>query len=121
MGSTPDEATVRALVQWLAENTTGIWATDSLREWPPAKAHEDRACGMLAVPVSQIFRNYLLWFRPELMQTIKWAGEPVKVTGADGASAPRTSFSPWLETVRGHSALWGRGNWKSPASCEARC
>jgi two-component system, chemotaxis family, sensor kinase Cph1 len=110
MGVTPDEATVRELSQWLAENTTGIWSTDSLaREWPPAKAHAERACGVLAVPVSQIFRNYLLWFRPELMQTIKWAGEPVKVTDADGASAPRTSFSPWLETVRGHSAAWRQG------------
>jgi light-regulated signal transduction histidine kinase (bacteriophytochrome) len=110
MGATPDEHTVRALTDWLAENTSGVWATDSLaREWPPAKAHQDKACGVLAVPVSQIFRNYLLWFRPELMQTIKWAGEPVKLRGADGASAPRTDFSPWLETVRGHSASWRQG------------
>lgn len=110
LGATPDEATVRSLTHWLAENTTGIWATDSLaRHWPPAKAHEDRACGLLAVPVSQIFLNYLLWFRPEVMQTIKWAGEPVKIEGADGASAPRTNFSPWLETVRGHSATWRQG------------
>jgi light-regulated signal transduction histidine kinase (bacteriophytochrome) len=110
LGATPDEETVRGLTHWLAENTTDVWATDSLaRQWPPAKAHEDRACGVLAVPVSQIFRNYLLWFRPEVMQTIKWAGEPVKVEGADGASAPRTSFSPWLETVRGHSATWRQG------------
>jgi two-component system, chemotaxis family, sensor kinase Cph1 len=110
LGATPDEETVRALTHWLAEHTSGVWATDSLaREWPPAKAHEDRACGVLAVPVSQIFRNYLLWFRPEVMQTIKWAGEPVKIEDADGASAPRTNFSPWLETVRGHSAIWRQG------------
>ncbi|SAK87423.1 two-component sensor kinase [Caballeronia catudaia] len=110
LGATPDEDTVRALTHWLAQNTSGVWATDSLaREWPPAKAYEDKACGVLAVPVSQIFRNYLLWFRPEVMQTIKWAGEPVKIENADGASAPRTSFSPWLETVRGHSAMWRQG------------
>ncbi|KXU87203.1 ATPase [Caballeronia megalochromosomata] len=110
LGSTPDEDTVRALTHWLAEHTSGVWATDSLaREWAPAKAHEHNACGVLAVPVSQIFRNYLLWFRPEVMQTIKWAGEPVKIEGADGASTPRTNFSPWLETVRGHSAMWRQG------------
>ncbi len=110
MGSTPDEATVRELTYWLAENTTGVWATDSLvRELPSAHAYIDKACGVLAVPVSQIFHNYLLWFRPELMQTIKWAGEPKKIVDADGASAPRTSFSPWLETVRGHSAVWRPG------------
>jgi len=110
LGSTPDEDTVRALTHWLADHTSGVWATDSLaREWPPAQAHQDKACGVLALPVSQIFRNYLLWFRPELMQTIKWAGEPVKIEDADGASAPRTNFSPWLETVRGHSAMWRQG------------
>ncbi|KMZ11336.1 Phytochrome, two-component sensor histidine kinase [Candidatus Burkholderia humilis] len=110
MGATPDQDTVRDLTHWLAENTTGVWATDSLaREWPPAKAHIDKACGVLAVPVSQIFCNYLLWFRPELMQPIKWAGEPLKITNAEGASAPRTNFLPWLETVRGHSALWRPG------------
>ncbi|MDR5878162.1 ATP-binding protein [Caballeronia sp. LZ032] len=110
LGATPDEDTVRALTHWLAEHTSGVWATDSLaRQWPPAKAHEDRACGVLAVPVSQIFRNYLLWFRPEVMQTIKWAGEPVKIEDGAGASAPRTSFSPWLETVRGHSKPWRAG------------
>ncbi|BAN23304.1 ATP-binding protein [Caballeronia insecticola] len=110
LGATPDEDTVRALTQWLAEHTSGVWATDSLaRQWPPARAHVDSACGVLAVPVSQIFRNYLLWFRPEVMQTIKWAGEPVKIEDAAGASAPRTNFSPWLETVRGHSAMWRQG------------
>jgi len=110
MGATPDEDTVRALTHWLAENTSSVWATDSLmRHWPPAQAHQDTVCGVLAVPVSQIFRNYLLWFRPELTQTIKWAGEPVKISGADGASAPRRSFSPWLETVRGRSASWRQG------------
>jgi two-component system, chemotaxis family, sensor kinase Cph1 len=110
LGATPDEDTVRALTHWLAEHTTGVWATDSLaREWSGGKAVEDKACGVLAVPVSQIFRNYLLWFRPEVMQTIKWAGEPVKIENADGASAPRTNFSPWLETVRGHSAMWRQG------------
>ncbi|MDR5854627.1 ATP-binding protein [Caballeronia sp. LZ062] len=107
IGATPDEETVRALTLWLAENTSGVWSTDSLaRQWPPGEAHQDTACGVLAVPVSQIFRNYLVWFRPEVMQTIEWAGEPVKIARADGASAPRTSFSPWLETVRGHSVSW---------------
>jgi light-regulated signal transduction histidine kinase (bacteriophytochrome) len=40
------------------------------------------------------------------MRTIEWAGEPVKLRAADGANAPRTDFSPWLETIRDHSATW---------------
>lgn len=107
IGATPDEDTVRALAQWLAGSTSGVYATDTLpKVWPRAAQHADTACGVLAVPVSQIFRNYLLWFRPEVMRTIEWAGEPVKLRAADGANAPRTDFSPWLETIRDHSATW---------------
>ncbi|SAL74746.1 sensory box histidine kinase [Caballeronia terrestris] len=106
-GATPDEDTLRALTLWLAENTTGIYATDALPQaWPPAAEHTETACGVLAVPVSQIFRNYLLWFRPEVIRTIEWAGEPIKLRAPDGANAPRTDFSPWVETVRNLSPAW---------------
>ncbi len=111
IGSTPDEDTVLALSQWLAasaKGAKGVYATDALPvEWPRASQHIDTASGILAVPISQIFRNYVIWFRPETLQTIKWAGEPVKrVSPKDGSVAPRKDFAPWLETVRNHSTRW---------------
>jgi light-regulated signal transduction histidine kinase (bacteriophytochrome) len=107
IGATPDADTVLALTQWLAASTSGVYATDALPlAWPRAAQHADTACGVLAVPVSQIFRNYVLWFRPEVMRTIEWAGEPVKLRAADGSNAPRTDFTPWLETIRNHSMKW---------------
>jgi two-component system, chemotaxis family, sensor kinase Cph1 len=108
VGSTPDQDTVLALAQWLASSTTGVYATDALPEaWPRASRHTDTASGILAVPISQIFRNYVIWFRPESMRTIKWAGEPVKrVSSQDGSVAPRRDFAPWLETVRNRSLHW---------------
>jgi light-regulated signal transduction histidine kinase (bacteriophytochrome) len=108
VGSTPDAETVLALAQWLASSTTGVYATDALSEaWPRASLHVDTASGILAVPISQIFRHYVIWFRPETTRTIKWAGEPVKrVSGQDGSIAPRKDFAPWLETVRNRSLHW---------------
>jgi two-component system, chemotaxis family, sensor kinase Cph1 len=108
VGSTPDEETVLALAQWLASSTTGVYATDSLaQEWPRASHYTDTASGILAVPISQIFRNYVIWFRPETTRTITWAGEPVKgVSSQGGAVAPRKDFAPWLETVRNRSLRW---------------
>jgi two-component system, chemotaxis family, sensor kinase Cph1 len=108
VGSTPDAETVLALAQWLASSTTGVYATDALSEaWPRASRHVDTASGILAVPISQIFRHYVIWFRPETTRTIKWAGEPVKrVSGQDGSVAPRKDFAPWLETVRNRSLQW---------------
>ncbi len=86
----------------------GVYATHTLAEvWPRAARHIDTASGILAVPTSQIFRNYVIWFRPETALTIKWAGEPVKrVSAHDGSFAPRKDFTPWLETVRNRSMHW---------------
>lgn len=108
VGSTPDQETVLALSQWLSSSTTGVYSTDALSQaWPRASSHTDTASGILAVPISQIFRNYVLWFRPETTRTITWAGEPVKrVSSQDGSVAPRKDFAPWLETVRNCSIRW---------------
>ncbi|KQR87365.1 ATPase [Burkholderia sp. Leaf177] len=108
VGATPDAETVLALAQWLESSTKGVYATDSLaEEWPRASRHIDTASGILAVPISQIFRNYVIWFRPEAARTIKWAGEPVKrVSSQDGSVAPRKDFAPWLEIVRNRSLHW---------------
>jgi chemotaxis family two-component system sensor kinase Cph1 len=108
IGQTPDKDTVLALAQWLASNTAGVYATDALpEEWPRASGHSDCASGILAVPISQIFRNYVIWFRPETTRTIKWAGEPVKqVSSQDARISPRKDFSPWLEIVRNRSLRW---------------
>ncbi|MFK4440898.1 chemotaxis family two-component system sensor kinase Cph1 [Caballeronia udeis] len=108
VGFTPDQETVLALAQWLASITSGVYATDALSQaWPRASRHTDTASGILAVPISQIFRNYVIWFRPETTRTITWAGEPVKrVSSQDGGVLPRKDFTPWLETVRNRSLRW---------------
>ncbi|OXC74666.1 Phytochrome, two-component sensor histidine kinase [Caballeronia sordidicola] len=108
IGSTPDQDTVLALSQWLSSSTSGVYATDALSQaWPRASRHTDTASGILAVPISQIFRNYVIWFRPETTRTITWAGEPVKrVSSQNGSVAPRKDFAPWLETVRNRSIRW---------------
>jgi two-component system, chemotaxis family, sensor kinase Cph1 len=59
--------------------------------------------------VSRTPRDYVLWFRPELIQTVSWAGNPDKTadTGADRVNlTPRNSFAEWRETVRLHSSPW---------------
>jgi chemotaxis family two-component system sensor kinase Cph1 len=50
----------------------------------------------------------VLWFRPELLQTITWAGDPRKADAAagDGRIHPRRSFDSWVETIRGRAAPW---------------
>jgi PAS domain-containing protein len=53
-----------------------------------------------------------MWFRPEVVRTVNWAGEPPqqKDEGGNGNQPktlhPRESFETWKELVRGRSAPW---------------
>ena len=79
-------------------------------EW--ADEISDVASGLLAIRISDVRQSYLMWFRPEVVRTVNWAGEPP--TLSDGQSNgnretslhPRESFRSWKELVRGRSAPW---------------
>jgi chemotaxis family two-component system sensor kinase Cph1 len=108
-GDVPEQDQVRALVGWL--QTRGhdeLFHSDNLaREYPGAAAITRNASGLLAMPISKIHQHYLLWFRPELVYSIDWAGNPRdKDTQPSGQLTPRTSFDAWRETIHGHSRPW---------------
>jgi two-component system, chemotaxis family, sensor kinase Cph1 len=113
-GDTPDEAQLRELVAWLQSNThDDLYHTDRLgSEFAPAAAYRRSGSGLLAMPISRIHEHYLLWFRPEFVYTIDWAGNPHQKEAPPGAPtqlSPRTSFASWRETVHGTSAPWHPG------------
>jgi light-regulated signal transduction histidine kinase (bacteriophytochrome) len=81
------------------------------------------ASGLLAMPISRIHKHYLLWFRPEVIHTVEWAGNPndkaqqlplepgvaqqqAPAPGTAQQLSPRTSFAAWRETIRGTSLPW---------------
>ncbi|HYD99825.1 MAG TPA: ATP-binding protein [Alphaproteobacteria bacterium] len=110
-GDAPDEETVGRIVEWLAaSNREDVFCTDSLASLlPELGAAKDRASGLLAIAISKLHASYVLWFRPEVVQTVRWGGDPRKPveTGPDGPRLhPRRSFEAWKETVRLRSAPW---------------
>jgi len=110
-GDTPDQGTIRALSTWLAvHGHTELFHTDQLGAvYRPATGLTRNASGLLALPISRIHQHYLLWFRPELVQTVEWAGNPYEKQAAPGSPAqltPRQSFAAWRETIHGHSLPW---------------
>jgi chemotaxis family two-component system sensor kinase Cph1 len=111
VGETPEEEDLNFLVQWLKNNVDEeVFYTDSLpRIYPDAERFKNVASGLLAIPISK--RNYVLWFRPEVIQTVNWGGDPNKafeVSQSDGnlRLCPRKSFELWKETVRLTSLPW---------------
>lgn len=109
-GRTPDAALLNRLVDWVRARAGGeMFATDRLGEhFPEMAAHADLACGLLAVPVSALHAHYILWFRPEMVHTVRWGGAPTKVEAPDGSLHPRQSFAQWAEEVRGRAVPWTR-------------
>lgn len=113
LGVTPTEAQIEALIAWLGTRMAGgegIFATDRLAEvWPPAAGFADVGAGILAISVSDAPLDVIIWFRPEVVATTRWAGDPDKpvVNGPNGARlSPRKSFDAWLRTARGRSQPW---------------
>ncbi|HEU5310007.1 MAG TPA: ATP-binding protein, partial [Candidatus Eisenbacteria bacterium] len=49
-----------------------------------------------------------MWFRPEIIETVNWGGDPTKPVEASAGERlrPRHSFARWKEEVRGRSRPW---------------
>lgn len=107
-GVTPSATDFRRIVRALNSTATGkIFSTDHIGGLvSDAHAFAGRAAGMLAIPISRSPRDYVVLFRREQQQTVRWGGDPHKPVdhGSPGTGLrPRTSFAAWVETIQGHS------------------
>jgi two-component system, chemotaxis family, sensor kinase Cph1 len=112
VGVTPDAAQVCALVKWLNGFDRPLFETSHLSSvYAPASNFAAIASGLLAVGLSREPRDYVLWFRPEIGSTVRWAGDPskpIKVDRHGSRLTPRGSFTEWLEVTRMQAAPWSQ-------------
>lgn len=112
LGKTPAKEDVESIARWLVTNNEPVFNTNRLPElYPPAENFKSVASGLLSVRLSTSELEYLLWFRPEHIEIVNWAGDPKKpmnVSETDGEVRlmPRASFALWKESVTGRSAPW---------------
>lgn len=112
VGQTPEGESLKYLTQWVQKHLNQeIFYTDSLTKcYPEAEEFKDTASGCLAIAISPTQKIYVLWFRPEVIKTVNWAGNPNKPlqTDEDGnyRLSPRKSFELWKENVRYKSLPW---------------
>lgn len=119
LGDTPSDAELDGLKEWLGDrpefisSSRPVYATDSLvSAYPAAASFTDIGSGLLAIPLSRQKSAYVLWFRPETIQTVNWGGNPHDkplVTGPHGPRlTPRKSFEIFSESVKHRSHGWKR-------------
>lgn len=115
VGETPDAADVDALHDLLWEHGGSVVVSDSLSRDLIASDLPRRmtatASGVLAVRLGAAgSRDFLAWFRPEVLREVHWAGDPhtkgMELTEAGLRLTPRASFAAWVEQVRGRSETW---------------
>lgn len=112
VGRTPSPEQLTALLEWIeTQLESNVFSTAALCDrYPAARSFSAIASGLLALAISRVNRNYILWFRPEVVQTVTWSGNPNDPT--EGMSngemrlSPRKSFAAWQEIVKGRSLPW---------------
>lgn len=112
IGDTPDQEQVTALLDWVNDKIEDdLYVTQKLKqEYPAAEQFKAVASGILVLAVTRLTKNIIVWFRPEVIQSVTWAGDPHKPAQvmADGSLylTPRQSFDRWQEAVYGQSLPW---------------
>jgi PAS domain S-box-containing protein len=111
VGEVPGTADLRAIGAWLdRRRREGVVATASLGlDEPGFEPLRATASGLLAVPVSSLPGEWLLWFRPERVRTVTWGGnpfKPVEVGDSPEDLSPRRSFAKWHQLVQGTADPW---------------
>ncbi len=113
LGKTPTGIQVLRLAEWLTDEHAPfeVFATERLSSrFPESSAYQNVASGVLAVPVSRSMQDMVIWFRPEVPQTVTWGGDPNKpVTLSENGESrltPRKSFDAWREDVAGCAIAW---------------
>lgn len=101
-----------------ATETTHVAALD-----PGLAEHVAIAAG--ALRIGSASDRWIVWVRPEIVETVSWGGDPTNKLLAATASpevrmSPRKSFEKWQQVVKGRSQPWTSGQLETAAALGIR-
>ena len=111
IGDAPEEEDIHRISAWLANSVKEeVFASHEIGvEFADSSTLTAKASGVLAISLSQVHRMQIFWFRPEVIESVHWAGEPTKdqelIRGVLHIH-PRNSFASWKQILRGKSEPW---------------
>ncbi len=107
VGKTPDQRQIAGLVADLADTSLPVFVSDNTsKHLPSAQSVASSASGMLAIRIATSGSKWLLWFRPEQLDEVSWAGKQEEPGDAGMHLHPRKSFALWKERAIGKSVPW---------------
>jgi len=111
-GTVPSEAEAHRLIDKLLGIADGsTFATNQLPSVVPELADlSDVATGVILTPLVSDAHDAAVWLRPELSQTVRWAGSPTEnvrwTEEGKPRLTPRSSFALYKTTTRNVAARW---------------
>jgi len=110
-GVTPELDRTLALARAMKDRSVGgLFASDNVSE--ELGVCEDLThvvSGALFVALSRSNDDCILWLRPEISETVRWAGNPFEAKMRDlktGLVGPRQSFAAWCALESGRALRW---------------
>lgn len=110
-GAVPGKDDIENLIFWLeGKNINKVFHTDHLSGlYDDASSYTDVASGLLLIPIDAEKGDYLICFRPEVVENLNWGGDPSQAINfeADGLKYhPRSSFKLWKQKVQNYALPW---------------
>ncbi|MFC1224648.1 ATP-binding protein [Pedobacter sp. BG31] len=112
IGNVPSAEEISDLAFWLKTTSDeSLYYTHRLSEiYSPAKKYKSVASGILSCVINKEMGEMIIWFKPEMITQVNWAGNPDKavVPSENGlmSLSPRKSFEIWAEVVNNTSEKW---------------
>lgn len=108
-GCVPSDNTIWEIIRYLKSYSQEevIYSSKFVDIYPKAVDLKDTAAGILFHSLNSELNMGIIWFRPETIQEVKWAGDPSKAIIKDEKGlSPRKSFELWKEFIQYQSNEW---------------
>lgn len=105
-GLTPADDQIKAFIEQVeGHKSSEFYMTRKISEHFPGLEKSSHVAGVVYHSLGD--SNHILWYRPETVSEINWAGDPEKSIVKDkNGLHPRNSFNTWKQIVKGQSTGW---------------
>lgn len=108
-GITPEDDEIRKIASYLSvfSGNTQFHTDSILRLLPEEKSIAGKTPGINYFSLDISNTNCIIWYKPETVAEVNWAGDPAKAIEKDkNGLSPRKSFDLWKEILKYQSNPW---------------
>lgn len=112
-GQVPAKDSLDNLMLWLeGKNPDKVFSTNHVADiYDDGAEFAAEVSGLLVIPINSAKGDFVICFRPEVIEDIHWGGDPNHAINFDKDGKtyhPRNSFKLWKQTVHGHALPWNK-------------